>query len=462
MAHTKNYLAILCFLFFLVSCNDQKKQRGSKDVSSSPAEAVHINNEDGVNTATLHNAFTSSITQTFIVKQKNITILTGKKGLKVTVKPSALETEDGQPVSGDIVVKMVELTTGEDLFKSNAATMSNGRLLASGGSYFIGMECNGKKLRLKNNQSLQMEFPKIKEDDMELFYGNKNETGDINWVSADEQLNSTTNYNAGINRYASYNPPYPDLLSTERKRFKSKYRLYNSINGKVYFENKLTTLKGMIDILQKRGVDKNIDTLFIPSYEYHYGLKYDPKYQYDTVVKYRIISCKDLEAERDSLAKEASLKAVRDQANRKYNEAWWKKNDDGSLEGRLQQYYAPSAVTRLGWINCDRFYQYLQNIETPVEIPYTFTNSDIQYFLIYKSFNGLMSGKLVKNTKQQFVLSNLPYGEKVTLVAFTKQNGQVYNCRQDFVITPGKTIVPAFKTISAEQMNKMFGSNIKI
>ena len=341
MSHTKNYLVILSFVLALVSCRNQKVKHKSsgENVAAITAEATTPNYNDAVNTTAFSDAYTGSITQTFIVKQNKITILTGKKGLKVTVNPSALETEDGQPVDGDIKVGMVELTSSEDLFRSNAATMSNGKLLVSGGSYFVGMECNGKKLKLKNNSTIQMEFPKIKDNEMELFYGDKDEEGSINWVKADEPLTG----NSSIALRAIYNPPYPD--NEQRKRFKSKFRLYKSLNDKVYYQKKLMTIEQMTNVLHHNGVDKNMDTLLIPAYDFYAGLSYNRNYKYDTIKRYRIVSCKDIDTELDSMEKEKKITALRDEVNRKYNEEWWKENNDGTLESNLQRYYAPSSVS---------------------------------------------------------------------------------------------------------------------
>jgi hypothetical protein len=302
----------------------------------------------------------------------------------------------------------------------------------------------------------------LKEEEMELFYGDKDEEGNINWVSADEQLvfNVSGADNNSVARRALYNPPYPD--NEKRKRFKSRFKMYKSLTDTVYYQSKLFTIAQMTHALHNKGVDKNIDTLFIPAYDFYYGLTYDRNFTYDTIKRYRIVSCKDIEADNEYREKEKRITQERDEANRRYNEVYWAKNDDGTLETKLQRYYAPSSVGKLGWINCDRFYQNPQNIETPVEVPNIFTNADIQYFLIYKSFSGLMSGKLTKNANQQFVLSNLPAGEKVTIVAFAKQQGQLYNCKEDFTISKGKSIKPDFKAISTEEMNKMFGSNIRM
>lgn len=455
MLHTKHYPLVFIAVFVWTGCHQQTQHEKSRTVSRTiPAhsEAVPVSDVQ-FNTAVLTDAYTNSITQTFTVTRKKITLVTGKKGLKVTVNPAQLETIDGQPVDGDITIKMVELTTSEDLFRSNAATMSNGKLLASGGSYYVGMECNGKPLRIKGTASVQMEFPRIRDEEMELFYGDRDKAGNMNWVKANEPLE----FKYTTARVTAYDPPFPD--NGLRKRFKSKFRLFKSLKEEIYFNDKLITIEQFARLLQQRGVDKNIDTLLIPLYEFYQGLKYDPKCRYDTIKRYRLVSCKDIEDEIAWKEQERKITDERDEANRQYALQWRAGN---TLEVKLQAYYAPSEVRNLGWINCDRFYQSPQLIEMPVEIPYTFNDPSVQYFLIYKSVNGLMSGRLAKNSSQQYVLANLPAGEKVTIVAFTKQNGVIYNCKEDFTITAGKILKPEFKAVSTEEMNKMFGSNVRM
>ncbi len=455
MLHTKNYPLFLSFLFLLLSCNDQKPKEKDSDTiiaATNPVPADTGNNAV-FNTSSFNSAYISSIAQTFTVKRKKVTVITGRKGLKVTVNPSALETEDGKPVNGNITVKMVELTTSNDLFKSNAATVSNGKLLASGGSYFVGMECNGKTLHIKGNQAIQMEFPKIKEEGMELFYGEKDENNSINWVSARQKLMEVIN---AMDK-SIYSPPYPG--NEDRKRFKSWFRLYEKLDNKVYYQKKLVTIKDMVDKLHQNGVDKNIDTLLIPAYEFYYGLTYNPNFKYDTVKRYRIVSCCDIERNNDSVAEYKRVTALHDEANQKYYQEWLKANSENSLEEKMTQYYAPASVSRLGWINCDRFYQGPQNIEAPVEVPNVFTSTDVKYFIIYKSFNGLMSGMLIKNAANQYFLKNLPQDQDVTLIVFAKQDGKIYYGQQDFVTSNIRIVKPDYRVISVEEMTKMFAPN---
>jgi hypothetical protein len=450
------FLIILC-AFILFSCSNKKQKKTTTNNTSSPVlDTANVMTSETSLLLAYSNSFTKNYTQTFTAAPLKVSVITGKKGLRVTVNPTVLEKEDGTTIDGNITIIMIELTSSEDLFKANAATISNGKLLVSGGSYFIGMECNGQKLKIKKGGCLKIEFPKLKNSEMELFYGNRDTTGLMNWIKAEQPLAFNTYKN-----YTTYNPPYPD--TADFKPYYSEYHLYDSLGSKVIFNGKQITVKEMVDILQKRGIDKNIDTVYISWRSMQLRSCFGEDYKWENMAqkKYRIISCKELKAEKDSIAKENKIHRQHDMANKEYDKEWERMNEENSLTGQLQKYYAPSAVTKLGWINCDRFYDSPQNTEIPVELPITLNNSVIEYFIIYKSFNGLVSGKLCKDLSKQYVLSKLPEGQAVTLIAFAKNNNQLFHCKQDFVIQKNKTIKLNFKNITAEEMSKMFGKNVK-
>lgn len=52
-----------------------------------------------------------------------------------------------------------------------------------GGAYYIGMTSDGEQLRLKHNKTLEVQFPKLANEKMELFYGERDSTSAINWKS---------------------------------------------------------------------------------------------------------------------------------------------------------------------------------------------------------------------------------------------------------------------------------------
>ncbi len=73
-----------------------------------------------------------------------------------------------------------------------------------------------------------------------------------------------------------------------------------------------------------------------------------------------------------------------------------------------------------------------------------------------------MSGQVSMNKQQQYVLPALPTGEQVTLIAFAKANGQFFQYKEDFVIGSKPSVKLDFKTISADDMARLFGKNVKI
>lgn len=171
--------ALLAILFF--SCNTKTKSTSNKnDLTVTESTIVKMLPKESLDIQALHTKFIEAATQHFSVSAKKISLLKSKGGLKITVNPSVLEKEDGSSAKGDIDINIIELTGVNDLFKSNAATVSNGKLLISGGSYFIEMRNDGNKLRIKNGQALQVEFPLLQKEDMELFYGERDSAGNMN------------------------------------------------------------------------------------------------------------------------------------------------------------------------------------------------------------------------------------------------------------------------------------------
>jgi len=458
--HRFAYLCVLTTLV-LFSCNNKKNKSNNSavnNVSAAQFDTVSVLPDESLDVVALNVVYIEGATQHFTAADKKISVIKASQGLKLTVNPAMLEKVDGSPVDGNINVSLIELTTNDELFKSNAATVSNGRLLKSGGSYFVDMECNGKKLRVKKGKNLQIEFPRLKDNEMELFYGNREVNGNMNWIKANQPL-ATAQQPITFNTsesYGPYKPPYPDLVE---KSYKNKFHLYDSFESKVTFVNKKISIKEMVDILQKRGVDKNIDSIYVDA---PVRTTTAGGYEWRHVKRYRVVSCKDLQDEKDSIAKFEKVIAEQRSANQKYYEEWSRTNQANSITAQLQKYYSPAYVTQLGWINCDRFYENPQETNVECEIPITLNQPQIQYFLIYKSFNGLMNGTMEKSSNSNYLLSKLPEGEGVMLIAFTKSNGQLFQCKEEFVVQKNKKLHLNFKSITAQEMTKMFGKNVRI
>ncbi|HEX2898729.1 MAG TPA: hypothetical protein VHS96_03315, partial [Bacteroidia bacterium] len=74
-------------------------------------------------------------TQTFEVSNKKPSTVTGKAGTKIHVEPKNLMLPNGEPIQGKIKVHLVECTRTSELLGAGLQTVSDGKLLESGGSY---------------------------------------------------------------------------------------------------------------------------------------------------------------------------------------------------------------------------------------------------------------------------------------------------------------------------------------
>jgi hypothetical protein len=216
-------------------------------------------------------------------------------------------------------------------------------------------------------------------------------------------------------------------------------------------------LKQLVDTVNKNGPKIYIDTVHMwpkVTKPLLAGQKIDTNYLlsvYGPEKQFILINCKEAQEEAERKAREKN-------ENQQVIDKW----QPQTLAGQIQKYYSPCPVRQLGWINCDRFYQYNKPIEVELDLPITFNKGSIQYFLIFQSFNGLLNGKLDCNTAGKIILGNLPENQPVTLIAFTKNNGQIFQCKEEFVIGKDKPLKPDFKNISVEEMSKIFGKNVRI
>lgn len=451
MQHLRIAISLVSGMLLFVSCNNHKenKQPANELSASLPEGTANGNPAEDIHTESFINGFAASVTQHFTVTHQRTTVVTGKKGLKVTIDPSRLVKEDGTSVDGRIHVQMIELTNSMDLFRSNTATISDGRLLASGGSYFIGLTCNGQQLKVKENSSIQVCFPVIDKNEMQLFYGERDSNGSINWKIAGVLLEQQAEQGmfTDTNGFEVNNIP-PVLSEIELNK------VFKSLDESVYYYNTRMTLQQLVDTLNTKTAKvflqtisywpKNLPTDVVLDTNYLISV-YGPRKQYI------LRTCSSLEEEQKEKMR---MTAVRDSAIKE-----WKPR---TLAGQIQKYYAPASVTNLGWINCDRFYDRQRQDEVEIDLPIAFKNSRVEYFVIFQSFNGMLSNKVTVSDSARMFLMNMPRGEKVTLVAFTRQSGMFYQLKESFVIGQHKKMAAGFSAISETELKNIFSDNVKI
>ncbi len=126
--------------------------------------------------------------ESFTVNSEVTTQLVGAKGTKITIPENAFVNTSGSAVTGNVTVEILEVLDQSSMIWYGLPTMSNGRLLESGGELMVKAYANGQELGLANGVELDIQMPSDNnKPEMTVYYGveTKNEVGDVNWLLGD-------------------------------------------------------------------------------------------------------------------------------------------------------------------------------------------------------------------------------------------------------------------------------------
>jgi hypothetical protein len=435
--------------------------------------------------------------QVFSIANNGSTTITAKHGLRLEVKKEDFESDDGATVKGTVELTVKELVTPQQMIASDCPTVSDGRLLETAGSYFIGASGNGSKLRLKQGKKIRIEFPK-RGDNMELFYGQRMADGSMNWLPLQKKLagaavpekksenkigkaevikieapaspgmqsGNAADGAAGTGRFLTpeaWLKAYEDTIVERRRAIVRK-------NFKQMTQEQLRKLMGApFKIAKKDLAWLKLDTTRLGRGKLNYYRFKD----FDL----RITSpplADSVQYVRDSLrllAKEFS----RDGFSLNYTPAEnletaidtvkpVKAIQNGKLvtvPGRVKvtiSYYEPVELDQLGWINCDRFYNYPEGVvpEYTIDINGT-VPSEIGVYIICKNINGVMSNKILTDGQSKNIIrQQLPLNTEVEFLVYSKIDKQFLQSKFIARITKDMIIPVDLKPVPDGQVKKVF------
>lgn len=125
---------------------------------------------------------TDESSQFFVFSSDSIVTVTGKNGTIFKINPSDLITVSGKEINDSINIELKELRNQYQMAMANAQTVSNNKLLVSGGAYFIEITTKGEKVKLKPQKKIRIKFPSLSQDNMSLFLGKRDSIGQLNWI----------------------------------------------------------------------------------------------------------------------------------------------------------------------------------------------------------------------------------------------------------------------------------------
>lgn len=215
----------------------ENKPKDSNNNETGKAENRRVEIEvfvyDFKNSNDILKEFTKDYNQTFKLKAGDNTIQ-GKHGTTITIPKDALVDENGKAVPYEkVTLTLQEYQNPKDAYLNQLSTISEGKILESGGMFYLKAEIDNKELKVKEGSSLKIDMPsQFIKTDMELFTGVKNETNNtIEWVP-------TNNAFAAIPKN-KIKDPYVNLDVTY---LKTLYQKTNSEHTKINTEFKLPKL----------------------------------------------------------------------------------------------------------------------------------------------------------------------------------------------------------------------------
>lgn len=411
----KNCLILIIGVLFLVSC--------TQDVEINSLESLREN--------------ISPQSEKFALNPNQDNYIEGKQGTVIFFPSNSFVYDNGKPVEGQVEINLEEYYSISDIISNSLSTLSDSLLLETGGMINIKATSKGKEVKINRSMSYVVCFPKKREQDMGLFYGNRNSDGEINWKLEnvanyeDEQtdrINSLSIDSSLVNEYVGiscwsaastgpngrncnfdWNINHKDstIFKYVKNLYKDSVELEDQMrqsNSRVEMELTLGN-DGKIKSISFDSItpfNKRIEKLMysLPSFKMD-EMYCEPGYEYSLCI---------------GVTDYIILEEYLERFDQKYTQ--YKNNAIEYINKKELDYYVLSA-TKLDWINCDRFLELeSEKVDLFVSVQNQNTSSTI---LIFKKYNTIMNGT-PKNGG--FVFNQIPVGEEITILGISYLNGK--------------------------------------
>jgi hypothetical protein len=367
-------------------------------------------------------------------------VITAPKGTVLIFEKESFAMPDGSAPKGRVSIVMKECYSEADMIRENLSTVSDGRLLETKGMVNIAAFADGQELKLKDGKEFIVLFPKLAVDGnkpMSLFYGERNDTGGINWkIDSNSLLRlvphistvhwmgtpfADSSYSAGLH-IAGDTPVHLEKYVLEKFDIK---KLEQQPDPSIYYNiDFIVDTVGKIRNINIKGV-KYLDTdtgiatqtlLVIPPYIRKFVEQLPPL----VPLKAKVDDFGFVPFDADcGITISFKLEPQAPETGETYSEQFRKKyaafsNSSISYMNEGEFRFYSFSASKLGWINCDYF------VNTPgPKIDFVVTKEagakpDIK--LIFKKTKTIMQGQ-----KQggNMVFQNIPAGEEVKIVAIS-------------------------------------------
>ncbi len=365
------------------------------------------------------------------------TLIFGSKGTALFFEKGSFQLPDGTIPAGKISILLKECYSNSDIIREDLTTTASGKLLETRGMINVIAFANDEQLILKRGKKFIIHFPKDTSDSkrqMNLFYGNNNANKPVDWNLDSASLLKPTAFMSG---WMTTGYPGGDTSKSGGFYFKGQ-RSDSSIYNFFYknFDNtKLRSVKGKeLDklyeakfVVSKNGQIRNVkitendDFLkktpgapAVDPYFYKYIQQIpllEPFYAYDDDQQ---LKPTDTEC---SFYFSLGLYPPDYSNNKSYNKLFNKKygifkNASITSMNEAELNYYVFSASKLGWINCDFFWQ----VNDEKVDYYVKADSRLKpnIKLVFKQAKSILVGTAEGDN---YVFKNVPVNQEIKIIA---------------------------------------------
>lgn len=346
--------------------------------------------------------------QDFVINANFDTTIICKEGTVFKIRHSSfLIASNLTEVKGTITFQVKEFYKISDILSARLTTHSNENILETGGMLFIQATSNGQLCKLKDNSSIEISFPFTEKKDSMLLFSGSWTNQKIDWKlfppneanqkEIVEEMAAFPGGTVALNNFMLRNLVYPDSLADM------------GIGGMVQMDFVIDETGKAKDVNFKNRSQKGFKDAILNTFSKM------PRWK---------------PAKRNGVP----IKSTYSQAITFYNEEQnindtiFKNDFEATINDTninkvktadIRQYIF--STSKLGWINCDRFYNSLKPRTDFYVDCGNYTELDIK--LVFHSFKAVLDNFASKPT---FKFQNIPDDEAITVVVVKKINNDTF------------------------------------
>ncbi|MDH4472295.1 MAG: hypothetical protein QE487_06785 [Fluviicola sp.] len=425
------------------------------------------------------------LNSTYEITNSEESVIHCEEGTVLYIPANTFVFENGKVVSGNIKLSVKECYSTASIIGQGLTTESLGKPLETAGMVYLEAKADGKKVVIKEGKSIAMGFPKSdKNAEMDLFYSLKVGNAPPTWILDYKMFEFEGGGQMEGEGLAKTEQEYPIEVTEDmydyfldcrggngavlEAKFKGSDRIIwdflgDQENSKTSFAKKFFDNEWYFSVLF--NIDQNgkmVDFKPAPPQFDNSGdlrQKITPE-AFNLYVNY-LKSFPDLEPSsfgggieqnwEYSLAvggaKEIDWLKFKKKFRDRFNET---KKDASKKISQLDLNYYVFNVTKLGWINCDRFQNLPEDQKTDFIVK-TSGNTNLTIRLIFEDDRTILNG-ITKG--DETVFRDMPLNKKVKLIAIGCKSGKPTLASSRTTISTTAVTLKQFKELTIEELEK--------